>query len=81
MKRRSKARTVAHTRLVDCAHYSRCLMEAAVASPSSGDLSCAMCQGYKTEKVTDEDRVLEAIRALKLFDRAWKDCATEVVPW
>jgi hypothetical protein len=35
---------------------------------------------YKQEELSDEDKVLETIRALKLFDALWKDCETERVP-
>ena len=66
MKRETKTETVSHRRLLDCMHYSRCLMQAAKAS--SKRFSCSMCESYKPEKVTDEDRVLETIRALKFFD-------------
>ena len=80
MKGRSKARTISHTRLLDCVHYSRCLMQAAETCSSSEQFSCAMCESYKQEKLSDEDKILETIRALKLFDALWKDCETERVP-
>ena len=80
MKGRSKARTIPHTRLLDCMHYSRCLMQAAQTSSSSKQFSCAGCESYKQEELTDEDKILETIRALKLFDVLRKDCETERVP-
>ena len=61
-------------------YYSRCLMQAAQTSSSSKHFSCAMCESYKQEKLSDEDKILETIRALKLFDVLWKDCETESVP-
>jgi len=55
-------------------------MQAAQTSSSSKHFSCAMCESYKQEKLSDEDKILETIRALKLFDVLWKDCETERVP-
>ena len=55
-------------------------MQAAQTSSSSKHFSCAMCESYKQEKLSDEDKLLETIRALKLFDVLWKDCETESVP-
>jgi hypothetical protein len=80
LKGKSKARTISYTRLLDCMHYSRCLMQAAQTCSSSKHFSCAMCESYKQEKLSDEDKILETIRALKLFDAVWKDCETEKVP-
>ena len=39
-----------------------------------------MCMSYKQEELSDEDKILETIRALKLLDVLWKDCETESVP-
>jgi hypothetical protein len=55
-------------------------MQAAQAPSSPEKFSCAMCQVFKRVKVTDEDRVLETIRALKLFDALWEPCETEAAP-
>lgn len=54
-------------------------MQAAQTSSSSKHFSCAMCESYKQEKLSDEDKILETIRALKLLDALWKDCETESV--
>jgi hypothetical protein len=54
-------------------------MQAAQTSSTSKHFSCARCQSYKQEELTDEDKILETIRALKLFDVLWKDCETERV--
>jgi hypothetical protein len=55
-------------------------MRAAQRGSSSKNFSCAMCEGYQQEKLTDEDKILETIRALKLYDALWKDCEPERVP-
>ena len=55
-------------------------MQAAQTCSSSKHFSCARCESYKREKLSDEDKILETIRALKLFDALWKDCETERVP-
>jgi len=55
-------------------------MQAAQRCSSSEDFSCAMCESYKQKELSDEDKVLETIRALKFFDALWKDCETERVP-
>ena len=76
LKEKGKARNVSHKRLLDCKYYSRCLMEAARSCSSSRHFSCAMCESYKQEKASDEDRILETIRALKLVDAVCKDGET-----
>jgi hypothetical protein len=55
-------------------------MQAAQTSSSSKQFSCARCESYKQEKLTDEDKILETIRALKLLEVLWKDCETERMP-
>jgi hypothetical protein len=55
-------------------------MQAAQTSSSSKHFSCAMCESYKQEEMSDEDKILETIRALKLFEVLWKDCETESRP-
>ena len=55
-------------------------MQAAQTCSSSKHFSCAACESYKQKKLSDEDKILETIRALKLFDALWKDCETERVP-
>ena len=80
MKEKGKARTVSHTRLLDCRYYSSCLMEAAQSCSSPKHFSCAMCQDYRQEKLSDEDKILETIGALRLFDALWQDLETEWVP-
>ena len=80
MKQKGKARTLSHARSLDCAYYSRCLMQAAQEPSSSELFSCAMCRVFKRAKATDEDRVLETIRALKLFDALWKHSETDAAP-
>ena len=80
MKRKGKARTLSQARSLDCEYYSRCLMQAAQ-EPSSFELfSCSMCRVFKRAEVTDEDRVLETIRALKLLDALWKHGETHAAP-
>jgi hypothetical protein len=78
VKGKSKARTVSPTRFLDCRYYSSCLMEAARSCSSPKHFSCEMCESYEREKLSDEDRILETIRALKLLDVLWKDCETEL---
>ena len=80
MKRKCKATTGSQKRLLDCTHYSRCLMEAAQSCSSGKHFSCSMCHDYRQERVTDEDRVIETIRALRLFDAVWKESDTRWAP-
>jgi len=79
LKENGKTRSVSHKRLLDCKYYSRCLMEAARSCSSSRHFSCAMCESYKQEKVSVEDRILETIRALKLVDAVCEDGETSWV--
>ena len=77
MKEKIKTGNGCAERRLDCRYYSGCLMHAAQTSSSAMHFSCSSCEDYKPEHFTDEDRVLETIRALKLFDALCKEGETE----
>lgn len=80
LEQTEKIRSLLPTRSLDCMHYSHCLMQAAQKFSSSKAFSCAKCQSYELEKTTDWDKLLETVRALKLFEAIWEDEESALEP-
>lgn len=73
LEQKRRMRIVFPIRSLDCVHYSLCLMKAAQELSLGESFSCTACQKYEREEMTEWDKVLETIGALKMLEAVWKE--------